>query len=77
MDIVIDIAAAPDLRHLVDKVAAGETIAITRDGRTVAYLTSPAKVAGDVDAVIAALRAARRGRTLGGGLRALIEDGRA
>ena len=66
------------LPHLLDRVAKGERLTITRHGVPVAMLvppTEPHKL--PATEAIAALRAFRRGRRLGGSkLRALIEEGR-
>jgi prevent-host-death family protein len=70
--------AKTHLPRLLDEVAAGETITITKHGVPVAELrpVSAASRRSPVD-VIAALRDARRGVTLGDvSLRALIDEGR-
>ena len=70
--------AKTHLAKLLDRVAAGERIAITRHGVPVAMLV-PAlgRDARPVGEVIAALRALRRGNRLGGlSLRALRQKGR-
>ena len=64
---------------LLDQVARGKTILITRRGRPAALLTPPPEEARkDVKQVIAQMKALRRGNTLGKGLsiRELIEEGR-
>jgi prevent-host-death family protein len=71
--------AKTHLARLLDEVARGETITITRHGAPIAELR-PARASAHrrpAD-VIAALQAARKGVTLGGiGLRTLIDEGRA
>lgn len=65
--------------ELLDQVARGKTILITRRGRPAALLTPPPDVAReDVKQVIAEMKALRRGNTLGEGMsiRELIEEGR-
>jgi prevent-host-death family protein len=71
--------AKTHLARLLDDVAAGETITITRHGVPIAELR-PAQVTARrrPAEVIAALRSARKGVTLGEeGLRTLIDEGRA
>jgi prevent-host-death family protein len=71
--------AKTHLARLLEEVAGGETITITRHGKPIAELR-PASAASrrrPAD-VIAALRSARRGVTLGTvSLRKLIDEGRA
>lgn len=65
--------------ELLDQVATGKTILITRRGRPAAMLAPPPNDAKkDVKQVIAAMKALRSGNTLGEGLtiRGLIEEGR-
>lgn len=65
--------------ELLDQVAQGKLILITRHGRPAAMLTPPPdEAAKDVTSVIAELKALRRGNTLGKGvtIRDLIEEGR-
>ena len=65
------------LSELLDAVEAGERITITRHGRAVAVLIPAGeRDAHKTDLSIAALRDFRRGKRLGGGLRAAIEEGR-
>lgn len=66
------------LPRLLDEVAKGETITITKHGTPVAVLIPPPAARQKSTAeVIAALRAFRRGKTLGAAsLRELIEEGR-
>lgn len=67
--------AKTHLTRLVDEVEAGKSYVITRHGKAVARLV-PTEPAANPVAVIAELRAFRRGRTLGAPARALIEEGR-
>jgi len=71
--------AKTHLGRLLEDVASGETITITRHGVPVAELRpAPAAARRRPADVISALRKARRGVTLGDvGLRALIDEGRA
>ncbi|HJT34874.1 MAG TPA: type II toxin-antitoxin system prevent-host-death family antitoxin [Pirellulales bacterium] len=65
--------------ELLDQVARGKRILITRRGRPAALLSPPpAEATKDVKQVIAEMKALRRGNTLGKGLsiRRLIEEGR-
>jgi len=71
--------AKTHLSRLLDAVAKGETITITKHGVPVAMLVPPSKaVRPDVDAMIDAWLEARRGITLGDDLsiREMIEEGR-
>ena len=64
---------------LLDQVARGKKILITRRGRPAALLTQPpAEARKNVRQVIGAMKALRRGNTLGQGvsIRDLIEEGR-
>lgn len=59
--------AKTNLSALLDRVASGEDVLITKHGKPVARLTkAPKDDQPDVDAVIAKLRALRQGVTLGG-----------
>ena len=65
--------------ELLDQVARGKRILITRRGRPAAMLTPPPEEARkDIKQVIAEIKALRRGNTLGKGVsvRDLIEEGR-
>jgi prevent-host-death family protein len=65
------------LSALLDEVALGEKITITKNGRPVAVLTPATDQAGDAAAVVAALRAFGKGRRLGRAtVRSLIDEGR-
>jgi prevent-host-death family protein len=70
--------AKTHLPQLLDRVASGEEIQITRNGRPVARLVpEPAEEITDIRAVIAQIREFRKGRKLGDiTIRALIEEGR-
>ena len=71
--------AKAHLPRLLDRVAHGEEIRITRDGRPVARLVPEANSApADIQAAIDEIKEFRRGRTLGGvaTVRELIEEGR-
>ncbi len=71
--------AKPRLPQLLDRVARGEEIQITRNGRPVARLVpEPAKEITDIRSVIAPIREFRKGRKLGDDItiRELIEEGR-
>lgn len=70
--------AETHLPKLLEKVAAGETVVITRNGEPVAHLVPPPhRPRTDVAELIARWREARKGLTLGG-LKAkdLINEGR-
>jgi len=64
--------------ELLDRVAKGETITITRHGVPVAVLApTPNRTYKDLDAVIEGFKELRKGRSLGGlTFRDLIEEGR-
>jgi prevent-host-death family protein len=67
------------LSELLDQVARGKQILITRHGKPAAVLgPAPAAAEPDVTEVIAAMKALRRGNRLGRGLSArdLIDEGR-
>ena len=71
--------AKTHLPRLLDEVAAGETIVITKRGVPVARLVPAQEPKPDVDAVIEELRAFRKEAniSLGGAtIRELIEEGR-
>ena len=71
--------AKTHLPQLLDRVASGEEIQITRNGRPVARLVpEPAEETSDIRSVIAQIREFRKGRRLGDDLtiRELIEEGR-
>jgi prevent-host-death family protein len=71
--------AKTHLPRLLDRVASGEEIQITRNGRPVARLVpEPADETTDIRSVIAQIREFRKGRKLGKDItiRELIEEGR-
>jgi prevent-host-death family protein len=71
--------AKTHLPQLLDRVARGEEICITRNGRPVARLVpEPATTTSDVQAAIDEIKELRKRRTLGGvaTIRELIEEGR-
>ncbi len=71
--------AKTHLPQLLDRVARGEEIQITRNGRPVARLVpEPSGEASDVREVIRQIREFRKGRKLGKGvsIRELIDEGR-
>lgn len=71
--------AKTHLSQLLNRVARGEEIQITRNGRPVARLVpEPGQHANDVRSVIAQIREFRKGRRLGDDItiRELIEEGR-
>jgi len=70
--------AKTHLSELLDRVARGETIQITKRGRPVALLTPPAvDQVTDLKQVVAEIRHMRKGRKLGRiSLRTLVEEGR-
>jgi prevent-host-death family protein len=79
MDTVGAYEAKTHLPRLLDRVARGEEIRITRNGRPVARLVpETTEEAPDIKAVIAEIREFRKGRRLGGDLtiRQLVEEGR-
>jgi len=71
--------AKTHLPQLLDRVARGEEICITRNGRPVARLVpEPVSPPPDIQAAINEIKEFRKGRTLGGvaTIRELIEEGR-
>jgi prevent-host-death family protein len=71
--------ARTHLSQLLDQVARGKKVLITRHGKPAAVLgPPPAEDSRDVREVIAAMKALRRGNVLGEGasVRDLIEEGR-
>jgi prevent-host-death family protein len=71
--------AKTHLPQLLERVARGEKILITRHGKPAAMLVpAPPEPEQDVTEVIAAMKALRRGNVLGEGpsIRDLIEEGR-
>jgi prevent-host-death family protein len=78
METVGAFEAKTRLSQLLERVAQGETIQITKRGRPVALLTPPAAAqTPDLERIVAEIRESRKGRKLGRiSLRALIEEGR-
>lgn len=72
--------AKTHLPRLLERVAKGEEIIITKHGKPVARLVpaQPAETKPDVHQLIEEMRAFRKGNTLGEGIaiRELIEEGR-
>lgn len=71
--------ARTHLSELLDQVARGKRILITRRGKPAALLSPPpVEATKDVKQVIAEMKALRHGNTLGKGLsiRRLLEEGR-
>jgi prevent-host-death family protein len=69
--------AKTHLPRLLDEVAAGESITITKHGAPVAMLVPVQRPKRSSADLLAAFREARRGNTLGGiTIRELIEEGR-
>ena len=71
--------AKTHLPRLLDRVARGEEIQITRNGRPIARLIpEPEEKPTDIHALIAEIKELRKGQTLGKGLtiRQLINEGR-
>ena len=69
--------AKTHLSALLDRVAAGEEVLITKHGKAVARLVGAGDAARqDVDAAIVRLKALRAGATLGADWKALRDEGR-
>jgi prevent-host-death family protein len=70
--------AKTHLPRLLERVARGERITITKHGVPVAMLVPPAtEDRPDVRAAVEAMKAFRKGRSLGGlSIRAMVEEGR-
>ena len=69
--------AKTHLSALLDQVAAGEDVLITKHGKAVARLVKAEDAArSDVDAAIAKLKALRVGSHLGADWKALRDEGR-
>jgi prevent-host-death family protein len=71
--------AKTHLPQLLDRVARGEEIQITRNGRPIARLVpEPTERIDDIRSVIAQIREFRKGRKLGDDstIRELVEEGR-
>jgi prevent-host-death family protein len=79
MESVGSFEAKTHLPQLLQRVAEGEEITITKHGKPVARLVpfSAAERAPDVRAAVAAMKQFRKGRFLGGlSIRDMIEEGR-
>ena len=69
--------AKTHLARLLDEVAEGKSVTITRRGREVARLVPPSRQSAQPDEIIAALRSARRGvRRRRLSVRKMIAEGR-
>lgn len=69
--------AKTHLPRLLEEVAAGKRITITKHGRPIAMLVPAEPATSDPDEVIEAIKAARQGVKLGRlSVRRLIEEGR-
>ena len=69
--------AKTHLARLLDQVAEGRSVTITRHGREVARLVPPSRPSAPTDEVIAALRSERRGVRRGRStVRKVIAEGR-
>ena len=69
--------AKTHLSSLLDRVAAGEEVLITKHGKAVARLIGTGgAVRADVDAAIAKLKARRTGTILGSDWKAVRDEGR-
>jgi prevent-host-death family protein len=69
--------AKTNLPRLLDEVEAGETVVITRHGKPIAKLVRLEEPKPDVAETIAAIKASRKGRSLGGlTIKEMIEEGR-
>ena len=69
--------AQKDLPALLDRVQAGESILITRDGQPVAWLDSAVRSNSDIAQTIAELDRLRKGNRVDGmTIRQLIDEGR-
>ena len=69
--------AKTHLSALLDQVAAGENVLITKHGKAVARLVKAEDAArSDIDSVISKLKGLRAGSHLGADWKALRDDGR-
>jgi prevent-host-death family protein len=71
--------AKTNLSALLERVAQGESIRITRHGKPVARIVpdNPANASRDMDDVIEAIRRFRSGRSIGSSeIRSMVEEGR-
>lgn len=77
MDTIGSYDAKAKLAELLDRVAEGQSILITRNGRPAAWLKpAPGGRQRPLEDVVRDLRTFNRGRRLGSSLRAAINDGR-
>ena len=79
METVGSFEAKTHLPQLLERAAKGEEFTITKHGKPVARLMPPrpAKAAPDAKAAVEAMKAFRKGRSLGGlSIREMIEEGR-
>ena len=79
MESVGSFEAKTHLPQILQRVAEGEEITITRHGKPIARLVPPSSAAPapDVRAAVAGMKRFRKGRTLGDlGIREMIEEGR-
>ena len=79
MESVGSFEAKTHLPQLLERVAQGEELTITRHGKPVARLVpaTPTKPTPDVRAAVEAMKQFRKGQSLGGlSARAMIEEGR-
>ena len=79
METIGDIEAKATFDALLDRVAQGEEVTITREGKPVARMTASSANTDQADAMRAVeeIKELRRGATLGGiSFRELIDDGR-
>ncbi|UNX54816.1 type II toxin-antitoxin system Phd/YefM family antitoxin [Georgenia sp. TF02-10] len=76
METVSSTEARTHFSRLLDDVARGHSFTITRHGRRVARLVPADDRVEDTASVIEELRAARRGVTLSGSVRDLVDAGR-
>ena len=79
METIGSFEAKTHLAQLLERVAEGEEFTITRHGKPVARLvpTQAARPKPDVRAAVEAMKAFRKGRTLGDlSIREMIEEGR-
>ena len=79
METVGSFEAKTHLSQLLERAAKGEEFTITKHGRPVARLMPPRhdEPARDARTAVEAMKAFRKGRTLGGlNVRDMIEDGR-
>ncbi len=79
METIGSFEAKTHLPQLLERVTQGEEFTITKHGKPVARLVSPAaiKPKPDVRAAVEAMKEFRKGQTLGGlSIREMIEEGR-